>query len=119
MSKPQYINDVAGKPQYVVLPIDEYERLISNDWADVPYRAGDNDDEVIPHDVVSIMVDQDVSLIAAWRIHRGLSQYEVAERLGTTQSAVSQWESVDSKPQKKTREKLAALYNCRPEQMTQ
>ncbi|MBI3311565.1 MAG: transcriptional regulator, partial [Serratia liquefaciens] len=35
----------------------------------------------------------------------------------TTQSAVSQWEAIDSKPQKKTREKLAKLYHCRPAQM--
>ncbi|MGM7962738.1 transcriptional regulator, partial [Yersinia enterocolitica] len=34
-----------------------------------------------------------------------------------TQSAVSQWEAVDSRPQKKTREKLAAIYKCRAAQM--
>lgn len=50
-------------------------------------------------------------------LYRGLSQYDVAEKLGTTQSAVSQWESIDSEPQKKTREQLAILYQCRPEQM--
>ncbi|TBL56888.1 XRE family transcriptional regulator [Hafnia paralvei] len=50
--------------------------------------------------------------------HVGLSQYDVAEKLGTTQSAVSKWEAQGSKPHKKTRERLAALYNCKPEQMT-
>lgn len=118
MSKLQYINDAAGKPQFVVLPIAEYEQLTSDDgWESVPYRAGEHDDATVPHDVVAIMVDQNVSLIAAWRIYRGLSQYDVADKLGTTQSAVSQWEDVDSKPQKKTRQKLAELYNCEPEQM--
>ncbi|EKN3428992.1 helix-turn-helix domain-containing protein, partial [Yersinia enterocolitica] len=58
-----------------------------------------------------------VSLLAAWRIYRGFSQYEIAKLLGTTQSAVSQWEAVDSRPQKKTREKLAAIYKCRAAQM--
>lgn len=118
MSKIQYINDVSGRPQFVVLPIAEYESLINDGWEDIPYRADKHDDETVPGEVVAIMVDQDVSLPAAWRIHSGLSQYDVAEKLGTTQSAVSQWESVDSKPQKKTREKLAALYGCRPEQLT-
>ncbi len=86
-------------------------------WEDVPYYADKHDDETVPGEVVAIMVDQDVSLQAAWRIHSELSQYVVAEKLGTTRSAVSQWESVDSTPQKKNREKMAALYGCRPEQL--
>src|SRR5471030_1303642 len=118
MSKIQYINDTAGKPQFVVLPIAEYEKLVSDGWEDVPYQADAHDDETVPGEIVSIMVSQDVSLLAAWRIHSRLSQYDVAEKLDTTQSAVSQWESVDSKPQKKTRQKLAALYGCQPEQLT-
>lgn len=121
MSKIQYINDTAGKPQFVVLPISEYQALISESdqgWEDVPYTAAEDDDVTIPNEVVGIMVNQDVSLLAAWRIHVGLSQYDVAEKLGTTQSAVSQWETQGSKPHKKTRERLAALYNCKPEQMT-
>ncbi|WP_130834537.1 helix-turn-helix domain-containing protein [[Erwinia] mediterraneensis] len=119
MSK-QYIYDEAGKPQYVVLPVAEYEKLLSEakcEWKSIPVEADEDDDETVPHEVVDIMVEQDVSLQAAWRIHRGLSQYAVAERLGMTQSAISQLERVDSKPQKKTRERLAKLYGCRPEQL--
>ncbi|WP_413734305.1 helix-turn-helix domain-containing protein [Sodalis sp. RH21] len=86
-------------------------------WEDIPYHSDRHDDETVPGEVVAIMVDQNVSLPAAWRIHSGLSQYDVAEKLGAAQSAVSQWESVDSKPQKKNREKMAALYGCRPEQL--
>ncbi|MCL6364898.1 helix-turn-helix domain-containing protein [Pectobacterium versatile] len=120
MSKPQFINDVNGKPQFVVLPISEYEKLLSNSdsgYEDIPYVADEYDDETVPNDVVEIMFRDDVSLLAAWRIYRGLSQYDVAEKLGTTQSAVSQWEAKDSRPQKKTREKLSGIYHCRPEQM--
>ncbi|WP_129544709.1 helix-turn-helix domain-containing protein [Serratia sp. 1D1416] len=118
MAKLQYIHDESGKPLYVVLPLDEYKKLVNqrDEYKAISYQADENDDETVPHEVISIMLDQDVSLIAAWRLFRGLSQHEVAERLGTTQSAVSQWEAVDSKPQKKTREKLAALYRCRPAQ---
>lgn len=121
MSKLQFINDVNGKPQFVVLPIGEYEKLMSDSdagYEEIPYLADEHDSETVPNDVVEIMFRDDVSLLAAWRIHRGLSQYDVAEKLGTTQSAVSQWEAKDSRPQKKTREKLAELYLCRPEQMT-
>ncbi|QKJ05241.1 helix-turn-helix transcriptional regulator [Yersinia mollaretii ATCC 43969] len=67
---------------------------------------------------LKITVIEGVSLLAACRIYRGFSQYEIAERLGTTQSAVSQWEAVDSYPQKKTREKLAVIYKCWTAQMT-
>ena len=41
----------------------------------------------------------------------------VAEMTGLTQSAISQAERKESKPQKKTREKLAKIYNCLPEQL--
>lgn len=120
MPKTQYIHDAAGIPQFVVIPIAEYERLMTREtpYASIPYEAGEHDDEVVPNEVVSVMTRQNVSLIAAWRIYRGLSQYDVAEKLGTTQSAVSQWESADSKPQKRTREKLAQLYLCKIEQLT-
>lgn len=119
MSK-QYIYDEAGKPQFVVLPLAEYKKLLSDadgEWESIPIVEGEDDDETIPHEVVGIMVDQEVSLQAAWRIHRGLSQYDVAKELGTTQSAISQLERAESKPQKKTRERLAKLYDCRPEQL--
>lgn len=126
MAKLQYIHDESGKPLYVILPLDEYKKLVGrqDDYESVPYHSDAHDDETVPHDdetvpheVVSIMLDQNISLIAAWRIFRGFSQYDVATRLGTTQSAVSQWEAIDSKPQKKTREKLAELYRCSPSQM--
>lgn len=119
MSK-QYIYDEAGKPQFVVIPVAEYEKLLSDaegEWESIPVEADEDDRETVPGAVVNVMVEQDVSLQAAWRIYRGLSQYDVAEQLGTTQSAVSQWEKLDSKPQKKTRERLAKLYHCRPEQL--
>lgn len=61
---------------------------------------------------------EDVSLQAAWRILRGLSQQEVADKLGISQSAVSQLEAKDSRPQKRTREKLAAIYGCKQEQIS-
>ncbi|KAF6667278.1 MULTISPECIES: helix-turn-helix domain-containing protein [Pantoea] len=119
MSK-QYIYDESGKPQFVVLPVAEYEKLLSaseGEWESLSAEADEHDDETIPHDVAGIMIEQEVSLQAAWRIYRGMSQHEVAQQLGTTQSAISQLERPDSKPQKKTRERLAKLYACRPEQL--
>ncbi|EAO5289010.1 transcriptional regulator, partial [Salmonella enterica] len=78
----QFITDEKGTKKSVILSISEYERLINEadrdgDYESVPYEAGEHDDDSIPHDVVSIMVDDDVSLLAAWRIYRRMTQKEV------------------------------------------
>lgn len=117
----QYINDTNGKPQFVVLPIEEFKRLTALDddllFQDIPHQADQTDNETIPNEVVDIMLDQDISLLAAWRVYRGLSQYEVADKTGLTQSSISQAEKKGSKPQQKTCERLASVYNCKPEQL--
>ncbi|ECG8512469.1 XRE family transcriptional regulator [Salmonella enterica] len=117
----QFITDEKGIKKSVILPLEEYERLVSEADSDdryesIPYEAGEHDDETIPHDVVSIMVDEDVSLLAAWRIYRRMTQKEVAELLGVKQSAVSQFEKVET-PRKATLEKLAEIYDCRTGQL--
>lgn len=123
----KYINNSQGQPEFVILPIAEYEDLImkaspfddenAEEWENIPVEASEDGNELIPNDVVNIMFEQDVSLLAAWRIYRSLSQAEVAKHTGLTQSAISQAERKESKPQKKTREKLARIYQCKPEQL--
>ena len=123
----RYINNSQGQPEFVILPIAEYEDLImkaspfddenAEEWENIPVEASADGNELIPNDVVNIMFEQDVSLLAAWRIYRSLSQAEVAKHTGLTQSAISQAERKESKPQKKTREKLAKIYQCKPEQL--
>lgn len=54
----------------------------------------------------------------AWRIYRKLSQYDVAKKTGLTQSAISQAERKESKPQRKTLERLTKVYDCKPTQLT-
>ncbi|WP_333850737.1 helix-turn-helix domain-containing protein [Leclercia sp.] len=124
----QFIKDDEGKTQFVVIPYDEYFRMClqlseiddetDDDLEDIEIEHDIYDDVKLPGEVCSIMTWQEVSLQAAWRIHRGLSQQEVADKLGISQSAVSQLEAVDSRPQKRTREKLAALYGCTQEQIS-
>ncbi|EOI3549512.1 helix-turn-helix domain-containing protein [Cronobacter dublinensis] len=124
MLNTQIIHDKQGNPEYVVIPYEIYLSMLAQleddeALASLPYESDSDDDVTLPHEVVGISVEQNVSLQAAWRIWRGLSQQEVAEKLGISQSAVSQLESPDSRPQKRTREKLAALYGCQPEQLVQ
>ncbi|MBL5897775.1 helix-turn-helix domain-containing protein [Lelliottia amnigena] len=124
----QLIKDDEGIPQYVVIPYNEYFRMClklselddetDDDLEDIEVEHDSLDDVKLPGEVCRIMTWQDVSLQAAWRILRGLSQQEVADKLGISQSAVSQLEAVDSRPQKRTREKLAAIYGCTQEQIS-
>lgn len=127
--KQQYILNEQGKALFVVIPIEEYKQLqeykalVTTDddsdegWEAIEVDEGDNDNETIPHEVVSLSIDNDVSLLGAWRIYRGLSQKEVANKTGLTQSAISQMESKGSKPQMKTLERLAKIYKCRVSQL--
>ena len=124
----QLIKDDEGIPQYVVIPYNEYFRMClklselddetDDDLEDIEVEHDSLDDVKLPGEVCRIMTWQDVSLQAAWRILRGLSQQEVADKLGISQSAVSQLEAVDSRPQKRTREQLAAIYGCTQEQIS-
>lgn len=120
MAQLQYIHDANGTPQYVVLPLSEYQRLVSGEgeeWVSIDYERKDNDDTTVPGEVVDIMLDQDVSLLAAWRIYRGLSQAQAAEKAGVKQSAVSQYERKGNRLQNKTIELFAAIYGISPAQL--
>lgn len=118
----QFLKDSNDNVAYAVIPIDDYKRLMAtaeNDddaFEDVPYSADSNDDDVVPHAVVGIKIKENVSLLAAWRIYRNLSQADVAAKLGVTQASVSQLES-SKRPQAATLSKLAEIYNCTPAQL--
>ena len=103
------------------MPIDEYRRLIDDNsdekWEDIPSKATEFDDVTIPHDIVKIMSEKEVSAIAAWRIYRGLTQAQAAEKAGISQAALSQIEKVGTRPQAKTREQFADIYDCLPNQL--
>ncbi|WP_445672471.1 helix-turn-helix transcriptional regulator [Pseudomonas inefficax] len=89
----QIINGADGRPAFVVLP-----------YAD--YIASRPQDDLVPNEVVGYMVKEGMTAIAAWRRHLDLTQAEVAERLGISQSAYAQQEAAE-RPRKATREKIA------------
>ena len=100
----QFIKDDEGKTQYVVIPYAEYFRMClkmaelddesEDDLEEIESEHDEYDHVGLPDVVCRIMDRDDVSLQAAWRIHCGLSQQEVADKLGISQSAVSQLEAV-------------------------
>jgi len=91
-------------PTFAVIPYDSYLELTKE------HRV------TIPHDIVEIMVDKDCNLLKAWRIYKGLTQREVAEKAGITQAALSQMEKADN-PRNATLEKLAKALELDPEQL--
>ncbi|WP_313652780.1 helix-turn-helix transcriptional regulator [Pantoea sp.] len=121
MNAIQFLTDERGNRTGAVIPIELFNRLMADRHLEdvfeaLPCKAGPDDDETIPHDVMKISRRQSVPLHVAWRLYRQMSQEEVAKILGITQAGVSMLES-RKKPQKKTLEKLAALYDCRTTQL--
>ncbi len=98
-----------GKAAFAVIPFDEYLKLTGQTLEPQVY---------IPHEVAEIALVEEVSLMAAWRKHLGLSQADLAEKMGVNQSAVSQMEKMNSKPQRKTLERAADAMKITVEQLT-
>lgn len=100
----QILKDAKGKPAFVVIPYSEYLSLSKQ-------RA-----ETIPNAVVNKVINKDMTPIRAWREHLGLTQSEVARRLGISQSAYAQQEAKEP-VRKSTREKIAQALGIVPEQL--
>ncbi|WP_228292446.1 helix-turn-helix domain-containing protein [Candidatus Thiothrix anitrata] len=99
----QVIHDAGGNPAFAVIPYSTYLELTYQ------HRA----DETIPHDVLSRTIKEDMTPIRAWREHLQLTQAEIAERLGISQSAYAQQETAE-RPRKATREKIAKVFGIAP-----
>jgi len=94
-----------GVPDYVVLPYKDFLRLFSKAEA------------LIPNAVVSRLVDGD-TMAKAWREHLGLTQTEVAARLGISQAAYSKLEN-STKQRPSSRRRLAEALGISAEQLVQ
>ena len=86
-----------GQPVAVVVPYSDY------------VRAFPQESPTIPHAVVMRSID--VSLVRAWREHLGLSQSEVAARMGISQPAYQKLEDKSARPRLSTLQKIAAALN--------
>jgi len=100
----QIIHGLNGKPAFVVIPYDEY----------VKPKGGS--EAYLPHEVVGLMVDNDWSVIRAWREYLGLTQQEMAQRLDISQSAYSQQES-NKRLRKTSRDKIAIALGISSDQL--
>ena len=105
----QIINDAAGLPAFTVIPYDEYRRLFE------PAQA-ERKSDYVPQEVVDMFFDNQWSALRAWREYLGLTQAQVAARLGVSQAAYSQQENRKTlRPS--SREKLARVLGITAEQL--
>lgn len=94
----QIINDANGAPAFVVIPYASY------------IQSGA--EPVVPHAVVSMMVDNGWNALQAWRKHLGLTQSEVAAKLGISQGGYAQMETGKRRPE--SSEKIAKVLGIEP-----
>lgn len=101
-----------GKPEWAVLPYDEYERLVEEAEMLQDVRAYDEakkaiaaGEELVPSEVTYAILDGG-NPVRVWREHRGMSRKRLAEASGLSTSYLSQIESGKRKP---SPEALAAI----------
>ena len=94
-----------GKPAFVVVPFEEFEKMKSVQNA-----------STVPNNVVNLSFDKNLTPMAAWREHLGLTQVQVASRMNITQAAYAQMERV-KKPRKATLQKVADALGLTVEQL--
>lgn len=99
----QIINGPDGNPAFVVIPYQEY----------IACQA--QGERLIPHAVISSTIDG-ATPVRAWREHLGLTQAELAARLGISQSAYAQQESSERR-RKSSLQRIAAALGITPEQL--
>ncbi len=99
----QTIKGPDGRPAFVVLPYDDFLRRFARE------------EGLIPHEVVSATVDG-ASPMRAWREYLGLTQADVAARLGVSQAAYAQTETA-KRPRKTTMTRVAAALRIGIEQL--
>jgi predicted transcriptional regulator len=94
-----------GKPAFVVVPFEEFEKMKSVQNA-----------STVPNNVVNLSFDKNLTPMAAWREHLGITQVQVASRMNITQAAYAQMERV-KKPRKATLQKVADALGLTVEQL--
>jgi DNA-binding XRE family transcriptional regulator len=106
----QYITDDKGNKTHVVIAVKEYQRLI--DLAEMEQDVRDfdeimaDDDEVLPSEMVKRLASTD-SNILIWREHRGLTQAQLAEKIGKSKPFISMIESRQKTPSVETLKAIA------------
>lgn len=104
----QIITALDGTPLYALVPWREYEQK---------FEAKPCEEISIPHEVVELSLKHEKSMIRAWREYLGLSQREVAGRMGISQPAFAKMEARGVRPRVATLMKIASALGVQWEQL--
>lgn len=96
-----------GQPAFVVIAYEDYMNSLKKQI----------NDATVPHEVVSMMIDDDMSIFKAWRTYKKLTQTHVANAMGIAQSAVARIESGKHESSYSTLKSFAAAIGVLPEQL--
>ncbi len=101
MNAPVQIIEKDGKPEYAVVPYEEFRRLLqlAEDAEDI--RAADaaqrelqnGEDEAVPADVAEQLLNSQLHPLRVWREYRGFTQEALAQMAGVGKSYISQIEA--------------------------
>lgn len=100
----QVINDQNGNPAFVVIPYADY------------IAQRDKEKDLIPDAVARRILLDDMTPVRAWREYLGLTQKEVAARLGVSQPAYAEQEN-GTRLRKSSRQKIAAALGINAAQL--
>lgn len=89
--KLQIIKSAQNEPEYVLVPVDVFEKCKSVIEEALECRENQGGD-----DYVDFKLDDYVNPAAQMRIEAGLTQKEMAEKMGVTQAYISKLENKES-----------------------
>ena len=97
-----------GRPLFVLVPYAEYVASLNREAGSSP---------VIPLAVSKAANLEGKSLVRAWREYKGLSQANMAERMGISRPAYAQLEARDANLRATTLHRLATALDVQWEQL--
>ena len=117
-SEPQRFVTPDGTPM-VILPEAEYEQLkmLSADNLELVEALAikariDAGEGTMPGEVLAMILNEEMHPVKAWRRYRGMTQADLASRLGCSQSSLSQIESGKGEARSKSLRALADILDA-------
>ena len=104
----QTIRNKQGKPEYVVLPYEDYLQLIQQSIINLEHG--------VPSQVVDLIFDKDCMPAKAWREYLGMTQTQASKNLGISQSAYSSLKTLYTLHYQ-LEKKIAKALNIKPAQL--
>ena len=104
-----------GKVKFVVLPVEVFENILDRLEDESDLRAIREANKEPLYDQKEAEEYIFMNPVKRERLDRGWTQKDLAERLGVKQSTIAKWEREDAIYRKKTRQKLAKVFELNEE----